>query len=209
MKGNRGNRSDDHTDADNRGGERSGSLDYGGRSRTTAQTTGASGGIGPYPIVDIGQVERLRKAFARADNRKSWGDWFVIVGAILLAFCVVTTVILASAINARANRIIENDAVRAREGGRVVTRLEGKLDEHITETKETNRKLDVLTTTTMVASATTSVPKRTTPTTRRSTPTTRPTTTTTTVRPTTTTTRPTTTTTRPCSFALLNLCLAR
>lgn len=206
MKGKRG-RSDDTTNADNRIGEHSGSFDYGGRRRATPQTPTGFGTIGPAAHVDIRSVERVRRAIIKADHRRDWGDWFVIAGAILLAVSQLVVLVLASGINARANRIIENDAVRARQGGQTVTRLEGKLDDHVSETHELNRKLDALTTTTTTTTARTAVRRPTPP----RTTTTRPTTPTTTVRPTTTTTRVVapTTTLPPCRFALLNLCLLR
>lgn len=202
-------RSDNATNVNHGDGKRGGGFDYGRSARTTSEAASRFVGNRSNLTVDIRSVERMREAIVKADERRNFRDYLVIAGATLLAVCVVATLVLASAINARANRIIENDAVRARAGEAVVTRLEGKLDAHIATGDRIERKVDTLTTTSIVASATTLPPKRTTPTTRRTPATTRPTPPTTAVRPPTTTTAPTTTTTKPCSFALLNLCLAR
>lgn len=120
---------------------------------------------------------------------------------------ILLTLVTVLGVNARANRLLENDAIRARAGSEVVSRLEKKLDDHIAETKETNRKLDALTSTT--TTTTTRVTSR---------KPVRPPKATTTTRVAPTTTRPTTTTTKvlapattlpPCRFALLNICLSR
>lgn len=118
---------------------------------------------------------------------------------------ILLTLVTVLGVNARANRLLENDAIRARAGGEVVSRLEKKLDDHITETKETNRKLDAHTTTTTTTRVTSRKPVQ-------------PPKATTTTRVAPTITRPTTTTTKvvaptttlpPCRFALLNICLSR
>jgi hypothetical protein len=206
MKGKRDGRSGDVTDDHNRYGERSGSFDYGGRDRSAAEKEGGFSVGRPHSPVDIRQVERMREAIIKADERRNFRDYLVVVGAILLAVCVVMTLVLASGINARANRIIENDAIRARAGEQTVTRLENKLDGGLRTVEENGRKLDALTstTTTTVAPRTTTTRPRTTPT-----ATTRVPAPTTTIRPTTTTTKvlAPATTLPPCRFALLNLCL--
>ena len=213
MKEKSGGRSGNDPDADNVGSERSGSFDHGGRRRSTPQTPTGFGTIGPASYVDIGSVERVRRAIIKADHRRDWGDWFVIAGATLLAVSQIVTLVLASGINARANRIIENDAIRAREGGRVVERLEGKLDQHVTQSKENGRKLDEIKTAVATTTTTTKVVaaakvERSTTSTRTSVPTTVATATTLprTVVP---TTFAPATTLPPCRFALLNICLAR
>lgn len=203
-------RSGDDPNLDYSVGKRGGRPDSGGRDRATQEKESGFSRRRSYSSVDIGQVERMRKAIVKIDDRATWRDGLIIAGAIILAICVVATLVLASAINARANRIIENDAIRAREGGQIVTRLEGKLDGGIAVVEDNSRKLDALLTTT---TATTTVAPRTTATRPRTTPTatTRPTPPTTAVRPTTTTTKvlAPATTLPPCKFALLNICLSR
>lgn len=207
MKGKRDGRSGDATYVNHGFSERSGSFDYGGRDRSTAEKESGRRFSRPDVTVDIRQVERMREAIIKADERRNFRDYLVVTGAILLAACVVMTLVLASGINARANRIIANDAERARTGAVVVGRLEGKLDAHAATAEANGRKLDALTSTT-----TTTVAPRTPVTRPRTTPTatTRPTAPTTTIRPPTTTTTKVvepSTTLPPCRFALLNLCL--
>ena len=173
-----------------------------GDSRSTSESDNAS-------------VERLREAVNRSSAGSRWQEIAIIVGSILLVACIATTLLLASGINARANRIIADNTARDQAGAEVVTRLEGKLDAHSAETlenqaiiKENQERLNSLTaTTTTTASRSNRAPTRAPTATTRPVSTTRPTPPTTSGPTPTTAPRPTTPTTKPCQFALLNLCL--
>lgn len=206
-KENRG-RPDNTPDANYSSGKRGGGFNYGRSARATSEAAGNFSGNRSNITVDIRSVERMREAIIKADDRASWRDGLIIAGAIVLAMCVLATLILSSAINARANRLLENDAVRVRAGSETVSRLEKKLDDHIAETKETNRKLDAHTATTTTTTTPRVAPRKPV----------QPPKATTTTRVAPTTTRPTTTTTKvvapattlpPCKFALFNICLSR
>lgn len=190
---------------DNSGGKRGRRSYFGGDHRQAENTAGIGGrdATGSPPT-----MAQMRGIIDRSTKSSRWADAAIIFGAFLLVACIVTTLILASGINARANRIIEGDRASRQAGVTVVERLEGKLDEHIVKTEENGRKLDALlagtTTTTTAISRTqtaTTAPKKVV----AAASTSSTSTTTTTIR------RPTTTTTTlpPCRFALLSLCLLR
>jgi hypothetical protein len=195
------------TEPDISAGFRSSSTNQRRDSWAQTEKEGESGDSRSLAESDNATVERLREAVDRSSTAGHWQEIAIIAGAILLVACIVMTLVLASGINARANQILENEAVRARAGALTVSRLEDKLDAHVSETESNARKLDAL-----LATTTTVPSRRPTTTVRRATSTTRPVPTT--VRPappTTATTRPvpTTTTVPPCQFALLNLCVIR
>jgi len=195
----------DIANPDNGGSLNIGRSYFGRRHRKAEAEEGRNRHI---PEGSIATLAQMRGAIDRSTKASRWADYAIIVGSIILLISVIATLVIASAINARANRIIENDAIRARAGAEVVERLEGKLDAHIEQSESNGRKLDTLlsTTTTTRPRTTATTRPRSTPTTARPTPS--PTTTVRPSPPSTNVVAPTTTL-PPCSFALLNLCLAR
>lgn len=170
------------------------------------EKAGESGDSRSVADGDIATVARLREAVNGSTPGSRWNEIGIIFGSVLMACSIFLTLVTVLGVNARANRIIENEGIRARSGEIVVSRLEGKLDRHIDQTEENGRKLDILlagtttTTTTRTGSRTPVTRLRATTTTRVAPTTTRPSTTTTTfVAP--------TTTSPPCKLSLLNVCL--
>lgn len=118
--------------------------DNGRRDWTEAEVQGRKSESGPVTARDIRSVEGLRAAVSGQAQERSTSEILIIAGAILLAITTIVTLIITAQINARANRLIENDAIRAREGAKVVGRLEAKLDGGISVVEDNNRKIDEL-----------------------------------------------------------------
>lgn len=126
-----------NSDPDNSPVERSGSFDYGRSDRPASKAESEIATIGPGIDVYPGSVERVREAINQAHEETNWRDFLVVGGALLLGLCVIATLILAGAINARANRIIradlQRDKVTAERNAKVdefIQRIDGQLSVH-------------------------------------------------------------------------------
>lgn len=122
-----------------RSGANSGGRDWSKKEAKHEQSESRSLVVG-----DIRSVEGLRNAINGTDKGRGTSEILLVAGAILLAITTIVTLIITAQINARANRLLENETIRARESVKVVERLEAKLDSGISTVEDNNRKLDEL-----------------------------------------------------------------
>lgn len=166
-------------------------------SRDTREEAGTEEGSGRISERSFTSLAQMRRAFDRSNKDGKWSSIAIIVGTILLAGSILSTLGLALNINSRANKLVQNDATRAIAGAEIIDRIESKID-------NIYRKVTNLTTTTVRPRTTTTVTRTSTTGTTRTTlpplPPLPP-------MPTTTIMSPPPTTIPPCRLSLLGLCI--
>jgi hypothetical protein len=117
-------------------GRRGRGPDLGGSGRAPRQAAQGQGRGRSAPSGDLATLARLRSALDGGEDRSRWPEIAIIVGTAILAACIILTTILAAHIDARANRIVTDNDIRATAGLRTIQtftdsseRIEHKLDD--------------------------------------------------------------------------------